>query len=445
MKTKLIPILAAFLSLLLLFSCTPAASADTGAVTGRSDTGTAAVTSQEETKTAAEEMTESATEVIDDGVIRLPTDKSKYKEKTSLVTAATFKSVRQRTDSEVRDVLIYCETEPNATVYVCDKYKTVLRCERAYGPCFYTALPLAEGETMGVSIYAQADGKALSNAVKLTLSHTDSVGVNVFCGKDSKIYLNWYDDHYYGRVASSEDDLAVAEMMIRENVMKARELTGKNTKIIVLIATNPAVIYHDRQYEEPFGRGDSLSETSSTLMAKRLKDDPDIYFIDCRDVLLSHRDEEIFYQTDSHWTNLGAYYCYLEMMNYVHKDFPNAPVADLLKYNIIRDYRISDLMTDNFLNGYGIGMREYTSYIYQTPVSRVINNDSPSIYYVGDSYTGAIREFFYDTFSTCTTNDLYNYKFKNLKKLQPDYLVYVFTERNLDSQCSIVWAQTTVN
>ena len=80
MKTKPIPILAAFLSLLLLFSCTPAASADTGAATGRSDTGTAAVTSQEETKTAAEEMTESATEVIDDGVIRLPTDKSKYKE-----------------------------------------------------------------------------------------------------------------------------------------------------------------------------------------------------------------------------------------------------------------------------------------------------------------------------------------------------------------------------
>ena len=87
--------------------------------------------------------------------------------------------------SDVRDIIVFCETEPNSTVYVCDKYNKVLRCERANGQFFYTALPLGEGETMKISIYAKADGKSLSNAVKLTLEHTDSIGENVFCGKAS--------------------------------------------------------------------------------------------------------------------------------------------------------------------------------------------------------------------------------------------------------------------
>ena len=375
--------------------------------------------------------------------ITLPEDNGEYKHKTPKVTAAAFKSVYQRIDSDVKDVIIYCETEPGATVYVCDNKKNVLRCEKACGPCFYTALPL-EGEKMYVGIYAKAEGKSISNVVKLTIKPTESVGVNIFCGKDSRIFLNWYDAHYYGRVVPTEEDLDLAETMMRQNLEKARELTGKNTKMIALIATNPAVIYHDRQYEEPFGRGDSLCDTSSTMLAERLKDDPDIYFIDLREVLLAHRDEEIFFQTDSHWTQLGGYYGYLEMMKYIHRDFPDAPVAELANYNIIHDYRISDLMTDNFLNGYGIGMREYAINVFQTPVSRVVTEKSPSIYYVGDSYTGCVSLYFYDTFSEVTTNDLYNYNFKNLAKLKPDYLVYVFTERNLDAQASIVWAQTEI-
>ena len=444
MKRKILILITVLMIIPLVASCGGGKSADT--VTTAPATEAAAETvPAEETVPAATEPAETEAKPAEPVTekITLPEDGGQYSHRTPKVTAATFKSVRQRTDSDVKDVIIYCETEPGATVYVCDKGKNVLRCEKAYGPCFYTALPL-EGDKQYVGIYAKSEGKAISGVVKLTLKETESVGANVYCGKDSRIFLNWYDAHYYGDVIPTEEDLDIAEMMLRSNLEKARVLTGKNTKIIALIATNPAVIYHDRQYDEPFGRGDCLAETSSTMLAKRLKDDPDIYFIDLREVLLAHRDEEIFFQTDSHWTQLGGYYGYLEMMNYVHKDFPDAPVADIFKYNIVHDYRISDLMTDNFLNGYGIGMREYAIYIAQTPVSKVATEESPSIYYVGDSYTGCIYLYFYDTFSNVTTNDLYDYNFKNLETLKPDYLVYVFTERNLDSQASIVWAQTEI-
>ena len=35
-------------------------------------------------------------------------------------------------------------------------------------------------------------------------------------------------------------------------------------------------------------------------------------FIDLNEVLTEHRDEELFYRTDHHWTYLGAYYAYVE-------------------------------------------------------------------------------------------------------------------------------------
>lgn len=39
---------------------------------------------------------------------------------------------------------------------------------------------------------------------------------------------------------------------------------------------------------------------------------PEIHFIDARAVLTLHRQEEIYYKTDHHWTSLGAYYAYRE-------------------------------------------------------------------------------------------------------------------------------------
>ena len=36
-------------------------------------------------------------------------------------------------------------------------------------------------------------------------------------------------------------------------------------------------------------------------------------FVDCRDVLTAHKDEQIYYHADHHWTTLGAYYAYTEL------------------------------------------------------------------------------------------------------------------------------------
>ena len=39
----------------------------------------------------------------------------------------------------------------------------------------------------------------------------------------------------------------------------------------------------------------------------------DVQFVDVTDLLIAHRDEQLFYRTDHHWTSLGAYYAFQQI------------------------------------------------------------------------------------------------------------------------------------
>lgn len=54
-------------------------------------------------------------------------------------------------------------------------------------------------------------------------------------------------------------------------------------------------------------------EFSEAIYLELLKDGLDIEFIDIYDELMAHKDEHIYFKSDHHWTNLGAYYAYLKV------------------------------------------------------------------------------------------------------------------------------------
>ncbi len=57
-------------------------------------------------------------------------------------------------------------------------------------------------------------------------------------------------------------------------------------------------------------------------------------FVDCRDVLTEHKDEQIYYHADHHWTTLGAYLAYTELCKsldiepYAFEDFERRVLAN---------------------------------------------------------------------------------------------------------------------
>lgn len=54
------------------------------------------------------------------------------------------------------------------------------------------------------------------------------------------------------------------------------------------------------------------------------------------EVLDAHRDEEIYYRTDHHWTSLGAYYAYQELSHFLGTACP--PLSQYEKTTVSRDF-----------------------------------------------------------------------------------------------------------
>ena len=346
---------------------------------------------------------------------------------------------------------IYCETEPDSMVYVARRDGEVLISEHALDRYFYGMYILPEGSRgQTVYIYSKADGKLISDAspaVRLEYKYDEAgnliCGNGAFIGHDSHVYLNYYDAFYNGEVTCDEETMRNVRGYLEAQLAAIRAKTGKNTKIISIVCTNPAVIYHDNQYtEEEGGRGDHFTETPVTRFAEYMKDSDDIYFLDLRDILMQHRDKLLFMQADSHWTQIAAYYGYYRAAEKIHKDFPQ-----------VKAYDLEEDFTTEIVPGGGdllwfMGIADRVAAVngIVTPIdpSMYAKDDFPTAYVMGDSYYGAISPFLDLLFSEIYLNHpetnppLYDYRLDDLETRQPDYLVYIWTERNISGDLGML-------
>lgn len=387
-----------------------------------------------------EEQTEPATTVTE----TVPVTTAKPKEKTANPKKAMCQPVN---DGKQMIILIYCEVEDFSTVYVCDYNGNILIQEIAYGPLFYGMYLLPAGTKKTVYIYAKAEDKTISGYTPLTLKYNSdgSAGYGAFVGKDSMLYYNGYDSFYYGQQSVSTQRMAEVKGYLENKLANVRAQTGKNTKIIIIICTNPATIYHDRQYSEAEGgRGDYFTSTPTTQFAEYMKGNNNIYVIDLRDILMQHKAEGMFDQCDSHWTEVAGYYAYYSMLQYVKKDYSNLPTLSL-KNDCTVTYSFAggggDLLS--FTGGGARGMQSWGPTV-SIKNGVTLPSNAPTAYVMGDSYYWAISQYFGQAFSTVYLNSpdsnppLYDYSLNDLSAKKPDYLVYMWTERNVDGNLGIM-------
>ncbi len=374
--------------------------------------------------------------IVDDEYI--PTT---YKENTSRVTNVRTWTFNDGTAGNV--IGVYCETEPDCDVIVCDKAGNVLLREKTIDKYFYGRYILPDGKSSETAyIYAKTEDKGWSMASRaVTLAYSSTVGGNAMISHDSHVFLNWYRSFYDGN-AVYQGDLNTffnsRKNYLYAQLQQIRNKTGKNTKIIIIVCTNPATVYHEVQYtEEEGGWGDKYRPTSYSLFAEYMKDDENIYVIDLRDLFEQNKDKRLlFMQADSHWTQIAAYYGYYRAAQKIQKDFPNTKVYDLDK-----DFNVQTVPSGgDLLNFMGIsGVRAATASVTPKSESMYASSDAPTAYVMGDSYYGAIRPHLDLLFSEIYLNNppsnppLYDYTLEDLQTKQPDYLVYIWTERNIDA------------
>ena len=147
-------------------------------------------------------------------------------------------------------------------------------------------------KTAAACFLAAALGHLLSTGMEYLLGRRDSGGV--FKG----------EDHYLlEKIESDEGD------NVQDNIEAVRSFAEKNQEreIYFLVAPNAAEILQDKlpAFAVTEDQKGQLERLRASLPEQ-------IRWIDACGALEAHRDEEIYYRTDHHWTSLGAWYAFQE-------------------------------------------------------------------------------------------------------------------------------------
>ena len=352
--------------------------------------------------------------------------------------------------------LVYGVVEKDSTVKVYASGK-LLETVSARGECFYVEM-FTTGRDQTLEVTATAPGKLESNKSLLTVPYQPrETAAETFAGKNSQLFYTLTLPFYLGQRVAPPETLASAKGYITARLQQIRATTGKNTEIIYVICPNPVAIYYD--YVNDYIPQHKSWDTPAAQLAAYMKDVDGVHFADVYSALMAHRDEPLFHQTDTHWTEVGAYYAYQQMMGIVKQNFKNAGIWQpgdftlTFKREVGGDltssvtalpgaYEWTPYLTPKFasnLRGPFFAIKRATSAVgvnvgaYPTS-STIPNPDLPVGYLIGDSYGANFLPFAALGFRELYMNPgvLWNYTIDPaiLQEKKPDYIIFVYTERN---------------
>ena len=327
-------------------------------------------------------------------------------------------------------------------------------------------VPIDPKGVSALTLTAAVPGKAPSDEIKyivrpqkgITLFE-DSGVFGVIVGND---YFSWFQDCVPSFTGSDLLKAGDAEKLKERYAKKVAGLRSKglDTEIIVLLIPSPMRLYaeHVPSYLK------RKQHTGATLADQFIDamNGAGVTVIDLREVMLEHKYDEfkIFHRTDSHWSDYGAYFGYVKLMEYIARKFPDAaprPPSDFEFYN--KKVYFGDIYATLGLERNVL--KEYTTFVkfkfeppggfryiydgnsvvinhnitnkFQTTESNLTGLNLPSAYIIRDSFCGPIFNFLTDRFSKITWQAMWDYSFNldRISKLAPDYVIYIINERNI--------------
>lgn len=112
---------------------------------------------------------------------------------------------------------------------------------------------------------------------------------------------------YIGRDGYLLQDYQEPDSVLEQNISYIRSFAIQNPEVdmTMLIVPNVNEIYPEKlpAFAETYPQEDVIGQFQTTL-------DNHVTVVDVTEALREHKEEDIFYKTDHHWTSLGAYYSY---------------------------------------------------------------------------------------------------------------------------------------
>ena len=270
-----------------------------------------------------------------------------------------------------------------------------------------------------------------------------------FKGKNNFFYLIEYGDGYnimdfYKKNLMSQEELSA----FRENIKNTIEWCESNgIKCLFLIAPNKHSVYPENYLSirpEGICRVDQLISIMDELNAEYIY--PKDLFIEKK----KQTDIPLYYETDTHWNPLGAYYAFKEIQGKLNKLFPDVSFPEIeydtkVEYSYDKGDIIPMLGIDNAictrpeLNPKDASFEEYYEYLeiriegkdrFKYAKNKE-HSELPKAIVFGDSFLFALEPYLPTQFSTTQLNWTYfcdeqkEYVLKN----KPDVIIFEKVER----------------
>ena len=325
-------------------------------------------------------------------------------------------------------------------------------------------VPIAKEGTSTLKVSAKSGNREWSDEIKFIVRPKK----NVTLFEDGGIYGVVVGDNYFSTFNDCVPDFIGSNLIsdaekdaLQKRIEKKYQefrTRGMKTEIIYLLISTPMNIYEELI---PSWRYTRYKENSLTKQFTEAVTAGGATVIDLTDTLMAHKHDEfkIYHNTDSHWTEYGAFWGYTELMKHIAKKFPDAaprPITDFNFYNkqvYFGDiYRTLDL-DPKILKETSV----FCDFKFEPPCGHIdlydgdsvtllhsvmsdprttktnIDGNFPSAYVFRDSFAGPIHAFLTDRFSDATWRGYwnYNYDIKSIERANPDYVIYLLTERNI--------------
>jgi alginate O-acetyltransferase complex protein AlgJ len=275
--------------------------------------------------------------------------------------------------------------------------------------------------------------------IKLNILHSSPVATDII-GKNNWIFHNpiTVNDFtkFYSHIQFSQAELDI----IKKKFINERDwLKQRNIDYIITIVPDKEEIY--AQYY-PYPNHLIFGIRLNQLLSYLKKTDLKVIFL--KDALIKGKDIyglPLYFQTDTHWNNLGAFIGYQEIMRTFKQNHPNIHLLDKDYFDIsVTDFSGNDIGDLLRLNQSNSKIQDFKVNLNLKENMLKNINKLHQIYVYGDSYAenknGSIPEglnyFFAYSFDKV---EIYNFAWQlnrdEIEKSQPELVIRESVERNI--------------
>jgi hypothetical protein len=230
-----------------------------------------------------------------------------------------------------------------------------------------------------------------------------------------------------------------------------KDLTKEGVDLLVVIPPNKTTIYHQYMPSQISVIGQE-SQLDQFVEYMRLHGDTPI--LDLRPTLLDKsRSQSMYFKTDSHWNDFGAYYSYREIMKSLSSNYPNLephPLSDF-EYRYVNDSTRDISLLMGFQNfkeenrrlfpKFKVDLKETNPVLfYGADSTRIVTNSDinlPRLLVFHDSFYRTLSRFIEPHFSRVMTipwtDKAEIWSLDWIERENPDIVIIEVVERYLDN------------